>query len=1049
VGPPPPAAQSFQQINFFGPLSPQQQRQQQEFRSNNNPFFNSPSTARPSSAFQSFNNFNNPAQNQQPQNFGNRSPQDGGNSFPAPRPVAPRQQPEGTRQFQPSPQVGQAGTAQDPSQFQAMPVPLALRTTTERPAIQPSPPNRVASEDTLSVEAMLALSPEDSFFDRARPTNIPVRPIQQSLSDQSDESRDARLLRNRQRTRPAAQPVEVTAGEQVGRRVPVISQGNNPNLDPLITEDREVPAFVPGRLKNRFNPPPPAREVEDVVRDILVPTSTTTEASRNRPQQLFTRAKTTERTTTTTTRTTEDDEAEQTPRSPLIRPRLTTTQRVPLRTNIGPVRVLDTGEEEQSLVRPITIETTTKKEEIISNSVPQKPTLISVDRSTADPLNDDLSALVSEEADAVVEDELYDVLSSTEYYDDEEEIVGLSEEIPSSSEKSIKPIDQDNDHEPLSTEEEKHPPNNNRLTKLEILGRNNTSSVKLDNVVFVPNLDGLLLPQRPAPFSRGTTTVRTTTTTQQQLVQQPERQSKAIDTGSKTDQLLVKSPNKLPAKEGPVEPILESSPEDEAESTIDELDRFQSELSSKHLTNTFQVEAEKPISTTTVSTTSAKPAPPVFTAIPFRPPLRSFDRPRRPPFDPSQRATTTTSTTTPSWEDETSEGASVTSSPSSLEASTSTTVESPVVSESGVTSTTSPVATETTTELSLFEKLFGKTIVIKDDLSSLLPPGFKPPSEPESPDQVEISLLPPGFKVPTEPESPAPLDISLLPPDFKAPPEPEASPAPVDSSLLPPGFKTPTEPESPPTVDITALLPSGIKVEAEPVNPALLPPGFKAPTEPESPPAVDITALLPPGVKVEAEPVNPALLPPGFKVEVEPVNPALLPPGFKALPEPTSPKEGPQGPPISVDISSLLPPDFKPETEEPTTTVKKGLLDSLVFDDLSSALLPPNFKHHLFTPSPKRKNTEESPASVPEETTPSSVSEMTSPSGPEGPSEENISITTEGTTTSRKGLVFPTRAVPARNATTEKPRAKPTHSAVEIKSGWPIRYVTICTVLES
>lgn len=1020
-----PVSQSFQQINFFGPLSPQQQRQQQDFRSggsNNNPFF---IQQQPASTLRPFliNNSNvpptqRPQQQQQP-NFGNRSPLDNftpSRAVPVFQPATQqpantfRPQPEGIppaltqrpAQFQPSQPIEQSGTARD----QPLPVPLSLRTTTTRPLIQPTEPSL---EDALSVEAMLSLSPDgpsDSVFQRVRPTNVPaatVRPIQlQILSDQPEDTRDARLLRNRQRGRP----VEVAAGssaEQQGRRVPPTANINTP-----LAEDKDS-SFVPSRVRNRFSSvglPVTTTTIaeEEGSQDLVSTTATTTEASdspitlRSRPQQPVVRVR------TTTPRLEVDDNSaavitSQFGNSPPVRVRLPNQQQRGRPSVSTTPKAQEAGNQEQpSLIRPDSPESTTSSATKDAQQDTNNVLVSSSDHSTAQPLSEDLKTAVSSETDSAgIEEEEEVALSSTEYYDDEEEVSEENLSLasnetspPSTSKESRKSPDDDNDHLNVSSpahpvsEEEEHPPappsgGTGRPTKLEILGRNNnTSSVKLDNVVFVPNLDGLLLPQSPrsttsaAPSQSVTTTAKPTVETEEPVSQQPvqslqsDRQSKAID--GRTGQLLVNQPVESVVDDGKGTLV-----DDEGESTIDELDRFQSELSSKHLTNTFQAEADKP-------GTAAPTPPPPLPSSSSRPPLRSFERPRR-PFDflGNQRPTATTtvvvSSTTPRWEEEASEeeaeqasaaSSSTTETPS--ESSTATTTNT----ASTTTSTANPVVevetTSTTTEASLFERLFGKTLVIKDDISSLLPPGFKPEPEPESPPEVDMT------------------------------------------ALLPPGFKAQSEPETRPEVDISALLPPGFNVQQEEDISSLLPPGFKTQSEPEPPPEVDISSLLPPGFKLPADSES------------------------SSTTNSSTTKE-PEGPPV-MDISSLLPPDFKPDE---TSTPKKGLLDSIVFDDLSVALLPPDFKHHLFTPSPKKAD------STPETSTPSSSSsDSVSPAGPVGPdgaAGEPVQSSTEGTTTTtnKKGLVFPTRASPARNVTTEKPRAKPTLPTVEIKSGWPVR----------
>ena len=470
-------------------------------------------------------------------------------------------------------------------------------------------------------------------------------------------------------------------------------------------------------------------------------------------------------------------------------------------------------------------------------------------------------------------------------------------------------------------EEEEENKAGNTSTKLEIFdlgSSSNTSVVNLNNVVFVPNLDGLQLPQRPttpAPLtaissvatSRSVTTMTMSsapaTTSESTLnANSDSRQSKAIDSQP--------AEQNLPTIQTPQEENKPAAITEAAESSIDELDRFQSELSSKHLTNSFtntpNAAADSSSEVKPSSTTPAPPPPPVATT------RKPFERPRRPfeALGPPRLASTTTTTTTISPE---------------------TSVV--VVDESSNEPTNETAATTTSKEQSILNRLFGKLIVKQDDLSSLLPPDFSPPPPPPAPVEEKAQ----------QPVGPVETFLSSIKPE-----EPEQ--------------QTEEIPSHPPVALIVDPLAG------------LLPPGFNIPI---------------------AEDPLVGLLPPGFKMDV---------------PETASTST------TSTTTES---------TTKKTSADGGNLFETLVFEEINTGLLPPSFKHHLFTPAPSKTTTTES----------SSETSETAAVTPPSPSGE------DATTTARKGLVFPTRAVPARNATTEKPRNKPTPVPVEIKSGWPIRYL--------
>ncbi|XP_039431505.1 mucin-5AC isoform X3 [Culex pipiens pallens] len=141
---------------------------------------------------------------------------------------------------------------------------------------------------------------------------------------------------------------------------------------------------------------------------------------------------------------------------------------------------------------------------------------------------------------------------------------------------------------------------------------------------------------------------------------------------------------------------------------------------------------------------------------------------------------------------------------------------------------------------------------IEDDISKLLPPGyrgaFKPSlkktttttAAPSEDEDLVSKLLPPGYKPPkNEPKVVFSEDISkFLPPGYKPPKEEASTKAPVVfsediSKFLPPGYKPPAEEAKPEPVviDPTSLL-SKIKFKEVAVP---LPPGFNE-SKPESKP---------------------------------------------------------------------------------------------------------------------------------------------------------------------------------------------------------------------
>jgi len=561
-----------------------------------------------------------------------------------------------------------------------------------------------------------------------------------------------------------------------------------------------------------------------------------------------------------------------------------------------------------------------------------------------------------------------------------------------------------------------------------VVGRNasgQSGSTNLADVVFVPNLDPLGQSDSRTPESRI-----------------PDRQSKAIDTNS--GKVSIQQLNNKAADAS-------------AESSIDELDRFQSELSSKHLTGNFNIDRSQPT------------PPPV--AKP------TFQRTRR-PLDFLQTTSTTASPLT----------------------------------------TTTTAALKPTT-LSLFEKLLLRSNAA--DVASLLPVNFDAPTTSATPAAKQtdiISFLPPGFRNRRPDDFVAPTtsdplekfivkndDVSgFLPPGFRIPAGPEIpattvalsskiKPAPTISGFLPPGFRNPnpsgdsdeaTTTAAPLTSpidklivrqdDISAFLPPGFKLPEAPEGPAVqsteasaptkspldkflikqddisafLPPGFKLPEEPEGPKIQTSATVKPPQSKPFKQTNISGFLPPGFRVQ---------PPDDSRIPEPSTTTSAPS--PLDKflikqeDISAFLPPGYKPPAPEVTeveaaAAPPKSPLDKFLFkqQDLS-AFLPPGYK----PPEPEVS-----------EATPVTKSPLDKflikqedisaflPPGFKMPEPEatDVAATTSPapvtSSTGRSGLVFPTRAQggPTR-VTTPTPKVfQRTTNAVHIKSGWPVRSVS-------
>ncbi|XP_055856351.1 uncharacterized protein LOC129919489 [Episyrphus balteatus] len=228
-----------------------------------------------------------------------------------------------------------------------------------------------------------------------------------------------------------------------------------------------------------------------------------------------------------------------------------------------------------------------------------------------------------------------------------------------------------------------------------------------------------------------------------------------------------------------------------------------------------------------------------------------------------------------------------------------------------------------------------------DDLTGLLPPGFKP-----RPSFKNKKLNKPTTTTP-EPSTSAeehrkPHRNSTTGRSFKN--SPNAAQDVSLAGILPKGYRTnhatvpPTEPPTKKIEDLLSkikfedsletLVPSDYKVKATtPKAPVtfvddiskFLPPGFKLPATTTTKPIIkvadDISKFLPPGFKPPAEEEKPEL-----KVAVADDLSKFLPPGFKLDKAPK---------PEAIDISKLIPKDFKlPTVKEPTVVKKTESIDA-------------------------------------------------------------------------------------------------------------------------
>ncbi|XP_008198760.1 mucin-2 [Tribolium castaneum] len=306
-------------------------------------------------------------------------------------------------------------------------------------------------------------------------------------------------------------------------------------------------------------------------------------------------------------------------------------------------------------------------------------------------------------------------------------------------------------------------------------------------------------------------------------------------------------------------------------------------------------------------------------------------------------------------------------------------------------------------------------IVKQDDLTGLLPPGFKPKY------QNRKTTVKPDLELPQGDEPPkigrssgisnktkiTVQDVSpFLPPGYKSTKDQDDSTkllaeilgkvkpkiVKVDdvSAFLPPGYKPTSGTTSTSTTTTKSV--DGILSKAKPVDDisALLPPGYKSSTSTTKPkPSIE-------GVLAHAKPVDDisALLPPGYKPSstAKPVKPKGVD-GLLAQAKP-------------VDISAFLPPGYKARTtQKPLTTPEK----------VPSSLLPPGYKLRETTTTSSTTSTTTTTTSKP------SGFKIVFPSRPGG--------------THRKS---PNRITTPPSTMTEEPRA----TAPTIHKGWPSRATT-------
>lgn len=383
------------------------------------------------------------------------------------------------------------------------------------------------------------------------------------------------------------------------------------------------------------------------------------------------------------------------------------------------------------------------------------------------------------------------------------------------------------------------------------------------------------------------------------------------------------------------------------ESIIDKLDRVQSELSSGLLTGKFPIlnDMSDLMRPSTQSTTTTGHPPVVIKK--FSPKTSTTKRPdgnkstplddlpmddltgflppgfkARPPSSYRNKKTTTTTTTRlPAVKPQ-------------RNATTSRSFKnSPVAAQEIILAGVLPkgyksndsVTTESTKNPSnALEDLFSK-IKFEDNISALLPKGYKPPEgstttkRPTSTTKKQMlttlddisKFLPPGYKMRTTTTKKPPSSSIQVKDDV--------------SHLLPPGYKAPKEKTEAPAIkikdDISHLLPPGFK------------PSEEKPEKPSIPVKDDISHLLPPGYKPSGENTKaPAIvvsddiskfLPPGFKLDANKKDDTANVDILKLLPKDYKPKPGEEAPKPT--------PSTKPANEAPTSTSKPEGAFKVVF----------------------------------------------------------------------------------------------------------------------
>lgn len=366
---------------------------------------------------------------------------------------------------------------------------------------------------------------------------------------------------------------------------------------------------------------------------------------------------------------------------------------------------------------------------------------------------------------------------------------------------------------------------------------------------------------------------------------------------------------------------ISSTPRTSTESLIDKLDRVQSDLSSGFLTGGFKDgnniavitegmsdkidEATSTSSSTTTTTTTtirSTSLPPVVIKK-FSPNARPSTTSRPKKTFETFKQDDITGLLPPGFKQRYPNNRKLPS------VTTTTTTTSP----SEVPQSDEPVKKESPKSL---DDLLGK--IKFEDVSALLPPGYKPPEE-DKPTSTPTTIKTPKIVIQD--------DISaFLPPGYKNPESTKPKPttdllknAKQDdiSAFLPPGYKNSYKNRritTTTTSTTTTAKPKGLLANAKPVDiSAFLPPGYKNSGDNEEKPE-NVSSIL-----AKAKPVEDisALLPPGYK----PPKTTEKPKGVEGLLEEAQP----------VDISAFLPPGYKQgasTTEKPELSTKNSVVST-------------------------------------------------------------------------------------------------------------------------